>query len=74
MVVTSKYLTLGTAEFVNVARCMETGAISGGNAEVQEYEAALSAAFSCAQAIACSSGTAAIYIALTALGVHGATR
>jgi perosamine synthetase len=68
-VITSKHVLVGEAESDGVARCLKNGEISGGGPVVREYETALCAAFGPAHAVACSSGTAAIYIALRVLGV-----
>ena len=48
--------------------------IGGGSARVDRYEAALAAFFGSDEAVACSSGTAAITIALQAAGSTAPTR
>jgi dTDP-4-amino-4,6-dideoxygalactose transaminase len=62
-------MVFGAAEAAGVMRCLKAGTLSGGDQIGQDYEAALCAAFDAPHAVACSSGTAAIYIALSALGV-----
>jgi perosamine synthetase len=69
VLISSKYVRIGQAEADNVRHCLEAEELTGNGPEVLRYEAALCAEFESPHAIACSSGTAAIYIALAALGV-----
>jgi perosamine synthetase len=50
-------------------RCLETNWISSAGPFVKEFEAAFSAAVGCAHGVACANGTAALHLALTALGI-----
>ncbi|HET9894120.1 MAG TPA: DegT/DnrJ/EryC1/StrS family aminotransferase [Streptosporangiaceae bacterium] len=67
--ITSKHLIVSDADTASVLTSLRSGELSGGGPLVREYEAALADWFGCSHAIACSSGTAAIYIALAAIGV-----
>jgi perosamine synthetase len=52
-----------------VTECVETGWVSSAGAFVGRFEAAFAVAAGCRHAIACSSGTAALQLALAAAGI-----
>jgi dTDP-4-amino-4,6-dideoxygalactose transaminase len=65
----TKYVLVGEPEQEAVRRVLETADVSGNAAAVGAYETDLATWFATAHAVACSSGTAAIHLALLALGV-----
>jgi dTDP-4-amino-4,6-dideoxygalactose transaminase len=66
---TTKNLIVDDDEIAAVIEVLRSGDLSGNSATVASYEAALRGFFGSAHAIACSSGTAAIHLALLSLGV-----
>ena len=56
-------------ELAYVTECVETNWISSAGAFVTRFEAAFADAIGCGHAVACSSGTAAVHLALAATGV-----
>lgn len=60
---------LGPAEAAALARCVEAGDASGHSPTVAAFEAAFSEAVGAVRAVAVSSGTAALHLAFTALGL-----
>lgn len=60
---------LGPAEAAALARCVETGDAGGHSATVAAFEAAFAGRVGVPYAVATSSGTAALHLAFTALGL-----
>jgi perosamine synthetase len=60
---------LGRAELDEVAEVLESGMLTMG-AKVEEFEAQIAAACEVAHALACTSGTAALHLAVLALGLQ----
>lgn len=67
--ISSKHVLIGETESANVLACLASAELSGNGPEIEQYEAALCGEFGSPHAIACSSGTAAVYIALAVSGV-----
>lgn len=66
---TTKHVALDAADVAAVAKALRAGDLSGTGDAVQRYERALASAFDTRFAVACSSGTAAIHLALLALDI-----
>ncbi|MBN1174915.1 MAG: DegT/DnrJ/EryC1/StrS family aminotransferase, partial [Micromonosporaceae bacterium] len=66
----TKHVLVGEPEHAAVRRVLDSADVSGNAAAVDAYEADLAAWFENPFAVACSSGTAAIHLALLALGVR----
>ncbi|MDQ1250750.1 MAG: perosamine synthetase, partial [Actinomycetota bacterium] len=64
-----KHTVLGPAEHEAVAAVLAGADLSGNAHAVTDYETALRAWFTSAHAVACSSGTAALHLAMLALGI-----
>lgn len=62
------YTLIGDAEHQTVRAALAGGDLSGTAAVVADYETALAEWFSAGHAVACSSGTAAVHLALLAPG------
>lgn len=67
-----KHTLLGDAEQTAVAQVLVSADLSGNAAAVTTYEDALAEWFATAHAVACSSGTSAVHLALLALGIGAA--
>ncbi|MGH8904069.1 MAG: DegT/DnrJ/EryC1/StrS family aminotransferase [Egibacteraceae bacterium] len=66
---TTKHVLLDAADVAAMVEATSSGDLSGTASTVQRYERALASAFGARFAVACSSGTAAIHLALLALDI-----
>jgi perosamine synthetase len=62
--------SLGDEELDNVVRAVQSGWISSKGRFIPEFEAAFAHYIGVAHGVACSNGTTALHLALTALGIH----
>jgi len=65
----TKHLVIGRSEVRAAAAAVRSGDVSGNAAVVTSYERQLAGYFGTRRAVACSSGTAAVHLALLALGI-----
>lgn len=65
----TKHLVIGRSEARAAAAAVRSGDVSGSAAVVSSYEQRLAKYFGTRRAVACSSGTAAVHLAVLALGV-----
>jgi perosamine synthetase len=68
-VIRNKFVMTAAGEYEAVAKMLAAKTLSGTSPVIADYEAALGRLFGAAHAVACSSGTSALYAALLALDV-----